>query len=329
MDTGKYILDNMEMKENKEIITDPKIAREEVKKWCKSDFGIFQKEVVDYFNAVREEYIKKLVDSDEIWSAYLLRFEKKEKIRLNGIVIGSTNEEKKAGISKVAEEQRRSIVPLSQEVQYNENENQKKFKEKIKKGISSENFQYTVRSYVMDMAERKALETSYIHQNETIISSDVVVLKGEEIFEKPKSNKEVFEMIKKLSGQDVQINIGVVMLMNTKIDREIFLKRGIILTVKLKNFSDEDIKKYIEKAGDKIFNISGGIDYTNLEESGDLIDKDKPIKVESLNFEKVNSEPILFSPKMLSSFSDYLHGVPKELIEEMIVVQKNIQEELN
>lgn len=100
-------------------------------------------------------------------------------------------------------------------------------------------------SYVMRIAEGKALDVCKHIQNESIIiGCDTIVSFGNKILGKPENEDEAFSMLKLLSGTSHQVFSGIAVInsLSGKIIRDY-----VCTNVKFSDLSDDAIRKYIEK----------------------------------------------------------------------------------
>jgi len=101
-------------------------------------------------------------------------------------------------------------------------------------------------------AIEKAKEVAEKYSNELVIGSDTIVVINNEILEKPKSEEEAFEMLRKLSGKTHEVQTGVA-IVNSKNGKTISFVE--ITEVTFFPLSDEMIThylhnyKYADKAG--------------------------------------------------------------------------------
>lgn len=107
-------------------------------------------------------------------------------------------------------------------------------------------------SYSSDIATHKVAEfladkkarafQSELQNNEIIITSDTIVISDGEILEKPKSKKQAFEMLSKLSGKSHDVITGVCLMSLDK--TELFSE---ITKVWFKELTSDEINYYIKK----------------------------------------------------------------------------------
>ncbi|MDW8799869.1 Maf-like protein [Clostridium sp. A1-XYC3] len=100
-------------------------------------------------------------------------------------------------------------------------------------------------SYVMELAEGKALDVcNKVKEEAIVIGCDTIVSYKDTILGKPQDEKEAFNMLKLLSGNIHQVYSGIAVVNNSsgKIIREF-----VCTDVKFDKLSDMQIEKYIEK----------------------------------------------------------------------------------
>ena len=108
----------------------------------------------------------------------------------------------------------------------------------------SVSFDGNVEEYVIRLAKGKALSIKKcLEKDAIIIGGDTVVVLENEILGKPKSEKEAFEMLKKLSSKTHRVYSGIVVIntYNNTIEEE-----AIYTEVTMSNLSDEEILEYIK-----------------------------------------------------------------------------------
>jgi hypothetical protein len=127
-------------------------------------------------------------------------------------------------------------------------------------------------------------------------------------------------MLNNLSGKEVRVAIGTTVLTPINFGKTVIFKEGAYLTIRLNNFSEVEVNKYFDQAGEESFlNTAGVIDYTNP--LSQALISDNPIKLETLEFgRKFGESPkvISISPDILPGLKDYFMGVPNELTQEML-----------
>ena len=104
-------------------------------------------------------------------------------------------------------------------------------------------FNGNVEEYVIEVAEGKALDVlSRISEDSIIIAADTIVVNGDKILGKPKSEEDAYKMLKDLSGKVHRVYSAVVVV-NSKTNK---VKKECIFTeVKFKDLTNEEILKYI------------------------------------------------------------------------------------
>ena len=104
-------------------------------------------------------------------------------------------------------------------------------------------FNGNVEEYVIKIAEGKALDVlSRISEDSIIIAADTIVVNGDKILGKPKSEEDAYKMLKDLSGKVHRVYSAVVVV-NSKTNK---VKKECIFTeVKFKDLTNEEILKCI------------------------------------------------------------------------------------
>ncbi|MBI6871664.1 Maf-like protein [Clostridium aciditolerans] len=100
-------------------------------------------------------------------------------------------------------------------------------------------------SYVMKLAEGKALNVcKNVHNESIIIGCDTIVSFGNKILGKPENEEEAFNMLKFLNGTSHQVYSGIAVVNSAsgKIIRDY-----VCTNVKFSDLSDDVIRKYIER----------------------------------------------------------------------------------
>ncbi len=324
---------SLENKEDKEkIIDNEEEARQKFRNFWKKDNSpeALRKEV-------EEMDFKRY--QDDFWTEYLLRNQKNKRKRSrdykpNEIFFVSGNPDKQNELSEITT--RRGIKVLSQNKLHNSGESaihtylKKCIAEGTKRG-SSYRQDYSPESYSLDVAWLKVaniFKDNYTEcKNNPVMASDVVVLQGEEVFEKCKNEKEAFEALMNLSGKEVTVSCGIYLYTKTKSGKEFTIYEGANLTIKLSDFSESEAEEYIEnikKQGKDILSIAGVIDYSSMEAQS-LIDKNQAVRVEPLKQGNDYGDSVLISSEILPDLRDYFKGMPKELLEEMLNRQQALE----
>ena len=108
-------------------------------------------------------------------------------------------------------------------------------------------------SYVITLAESKALDISQKHPAAWVIGADTIVLIGHKILGKPASRKEAFDMLWRLSGKTHQVLTGYCICCKNK--NKIF-SETIKTDVCFKKLNDAEISWYIQTG--EPFDKAGG-----------------------------------------------------------------------
>jgi septum formation protein len=98
-------------------------------------------------------------------------------------------------------------------------------------------------SYVIRLAESKALDISEKHPNDWVIGADTIVLIDRKILGKPGSNQEAHDMLQRLSGKTHQVLTGYCICCKKK---NRFFSETVKTDVRFKKLNDAEIKWYIQ-----------------------------------------------------------------------------------
>lgn len=319
-----------EVLENKEgIITDPKEAREEMRKfWALKEELSDIKEKLEMQRKLR---IRNLLNQGFDMQALIISQEKTdlrevEKFDFNKMVIASESEEKKEIVSGIAKNFNIEIIPLPKEEKTEEEIEHQILKQLIwEEKYKDKARGYKPGFYAIDIAEAKATEAHKHHKNVAIIASDIVVIERDRILEKPGDKKEALDILNSLSGKELKVHTGVVLLTQTGFGEKVLLKEGVIFNITLRDFSESEAREYLEQSRENYLNIAGALDYSK-EETQKIIDSKKPISIEPLKLERGGEQSILISPEIITDFRDYFKGMPKEIIEELLAKQRVLAE---
>lgn len=185
---------------------------------------------------------------------------------------------------------------------------------------------FTPALYALDIAEEKMRNVAARHKNENIpiLACDVVVLEGKRILEKPRDKEEAIQMLKSLSGKTVEISFGATLLAPSTMG-EIVIKEAGRLRVHLRNFGDKEIEQYLGAVGNDCLTIAGSIDYAHPV-ARVFLDDSAPISVEIIEDLRTGSavgvRSLAFSSVLLEKMKDYVTGVPREMIREIVAEGK-------
>ena len=98
-------------------------------------------------------------------------------------------------------------------------------------------------SYVITLAESKAVDISQKHPAGWVIGADTIVLIDRKILGKPASNQEAHDMLQRLSGKTHQVLTGYCICCKKK---NRFFSETIKTDVRFKKLSDAEIEWYIQ-----------------------------------------------------------------------------------
>lgn len=97
--------------------------------------------------------------------------------------------------------------------------------------------------YVKALSVGKASAVLKRNNDSVVISADTVVILGKRVLGKPKSVEQAVDMIRAMRGKELDILTAF-----TIMDSERTITRCVTSTVVMRDFSEEDIKRYIKKA---------------------------------------------------------------------------------
>lgn len=105
---------------------------------------------------------------------------------------------------------------------------------------STISFEGNPQKYVETLSRSKALATFDLYPKDLILAADTVVIKDNELFEKPVDQASALEMLLKLQGTSHQVYTSI-----TLMDENHQLTDTEITTMHLKDCSEEELEKYI------------------------------------------------------------------------------------
>ena len=108
-------------------------------------------------------------------------------------------------------------------------------------------------SYVITLAESKALDISQKHPADWVIGADTIVLIDHKIMGKPGSREEAFDMLQRLSGKTHQVLTGYCICCKNKNN---FFSNTVKTDVSFKKLNDAEINWYIQTG--EPFDKAGG-----------------------------------------------------------------------
>lgn len=208
------------------------------------------------------------------------------------------------------EEEQKSHASLRKMMQ--ENEDRRRGREAIP-SIRT----YTPDFYTVDVAEDKARAVAGTHPRNALFASDVVALNGADILEKTKSADEARAVLAQISGKEIRVSSGSVLIATIPSGETILTREGVVMHIMLREFSPEDVDRYLrEREGYQ--SVAGVIDYAHP--AAQRLIAQKPIRIEKLAIE--GGEPFggeaYIDPTLLPHMRDYCIGMPKEMIREMV-----------
>jgi MAF protein len=163
---------------------------------------------------------------------------------------------------------------------------------KAKEGSVDENFKNRPKDpkkLVLKLAELKAQAVADKHKKGIIIGFDSVGYFQREVLEKPKSKKEAFERLKKISGEKHYFYTGACLI---KKETDRMIKKVVVTEIWERKFSDREIKKYLKQ--------------------------DPNYKKIAMGFDPFGHYSVSFARKIQGSYNNYLRGIPLEAIVEML-----------
>jgi len=97
--------------------------------------------------------------------------------------------------------------------------------------------------YVKALSRGKASAVLKRNNDSVVISADTVVILGKSVLGKPNSVEQAVEMIRAMRGKELDILTAF-----TIMDNERTITRCVKSKIFMKDFSEEDIKRYVKKA---------------------------------------------------------------------------------
>lgn len=310
----------------REIISDPEQFRDKMRQFWQRDFDAetLRGELESSGQRHTQELLRLGYEMEVLRS---LGVGEKEKPAAKDIfLLASQNEIKRGLVAKAAEKQGMFL----QGTLFKPSDKEEEMEHEILKQLIKERRIPKVREYdpsyfAIDVAEAKVSNMRQNFKGQAIVGGDIVVLRGKQIFEKPKNKENALKMLMDISGKEMNVSLGVVLLTPTTIGKTILLKEGADFSIKLRKFSKAEGEQYLEQIGDKYQSVVGVLDYANPL-TRRLI-ADTPVEIEILEFGRKTGEPpkkVLISPDVLPKLKDYFMGVPIELIEEMLKRVKSL-----
>jgi predicted house-cleaning NTP pyrophosphatase (Maf/HAM1 superfamily) len=142
-------------------------------------------------------------------------------------------------------------------------------------------FRSTSRSYPVHMSGLKI--GPFLDQPYPILGLDSIVQKGREKYEKPTDLTQAHKMITTLSGQRLNVIVGLTLGLTTLSEDQIGWQGSVITSFNLKNLTSDQIKTYVNQHQDEILNICGGINYAT-DTGKNLIDPSQPVIVRPFEY---------------------------------------------
>ncbi len=270
MESEKSIFTRQELNtgaaiENKEekIIADEQEARRQFRDFWKKDNSL--RAVKKELKQNEEARVEELIRQGDEMTAWLFygpddddeeNSPNKKKFNFNKILIASGSNDKQDILSSMAEKCGLKIGINTEDRKKSEIYQQAFLKRFIKNDVKK------MELYALEVAQSKASDVYDNCENNPVIASDIVVLEGLNILEKPKSKEEAIKILSNLSGKEVKISCGVALLTQTKSGKKILLNEGVVFTLKLRNFSIQEAENYTEQSNGDFLNVAGVIDYS-------------------------------------------------------------------
>ena len=142
---------------------------------------------------------------------------------------------------------------------------------------------------VNHLSKLKAEAVAKNHSDAIVVGMDSIVFFEGKILEKPKSKEEDFKRLKDLSGKNHQFYTGIYLIDTTSGKR---LSRVVITDVFMREFSDQEINRYLEE--DPNFNTY------------------------ALGYDPIRHISSSFVKEIRGSYYNLLGGIPLETIVEML-----------
>lgn len=195
--------------------------------------------------------------------------------------------------------------------------------------------------YSLEIASEKthAFLKKAFESGKTLISTDLVVVAPRgQILEKPKDEAELERILKLVKGKNVKIIVGVNALVPLKYGQVAAkLDEGAEITIKMRDFTEDEIASYVSKNSENALSVAGGIDFSSSA-GQELIDKSQPILIIPLqgtiydisdNTRKVKRRPVTLDPNNIGILGDYFKGVPKEITGVLMRQARELQEKVD
>lgn len=147
----------------------------------------------------------------------------------------------------------------------------------------------TPKSYVQEMAYKKAQHVAKSHVDSLVIGCDTIVALGNQIVGKPSSREEAFQMLKRLSGKEHEVYTSVVLL-----KREQEVLETVSAKVLFYELSDQEINRYLDTSD--YLDKAGAY---GIQEQGALF-----VKEIKGDYYSIMGLPIATLYRMLPDFSD-------------------------
>lgn len=166
----------------------------------------------------------------------------------------------------------------------------------------------------------------YWEEGKAIFATDIVVLgPNDEVLEKPADLEEAKKQLGVLSGKEIRASAGVscsVPLRVNGIGLDLFA--GMYILMKLREISKQEIKNYLAKLGERVFDFAGGVDYSG-EGRGFLAPREIIVDGYGGLLNPAMQE-IRLGVDQIGVLSKAFKGAPEFLIEALYLTAKAMQE---
>ncbi len=320
---------------DKEVFNDIERARHALALlWHKKEVSL--SELQQKLSRNDQLYQQALVEAGYEMTALLnLTTEKsKEKRDIHHLRLASGSEKKRQALENALEGKQIEISVIAPDSSVNdiEQESHRSLRKMIEEGddrrqgkkIIPTISEYTPGFYAVDVAERKLRAVSNQYPQEALFASDIVVLHGTNMLEKPKNTREAQIMLKQIAGEKIIVSSGSALVTTIFSGGTIIMREGAIMHITLRQYSQKDIDQYLAEFPE-FKSIAGTIDYAHP--AAQRLISQKPVRIEKLSIEKEKfaENEVNIDPALLIRMRDYCVGMPKEMIQEMVQQAETLQ----
>lgn len=142
---------------------------------------------------------------------------------------------------------------------------------------------YTPDFYALETAEDKVRNMASKYPHDAIFASDVVVLEGKNILEKPKNEAAARAILEEIAGKEVRISLGATLVATVRSGETVIFKEGAVIYISLQPYSKENIEKYLSEFNE-YQSVAGVIDYAHP--AAQQLIAERPVRIEALALER-------------------------------------------